>query len=93
MALSESTEIDRIEIVTARKFVQVRRATIIEKDGVELTRTFERWTLECGTLDDDLIFVDTDISSQPAEVQAVCNAVWTDSVKVMQKNYLLSQKQ
>ena len=92
MALSETTEYDRIEVVTPLKYVQVRKATIIKKDGVELTRSYERWTLECGTLDDSDNLVATDISSQPAEVQAICNAVWTDEVKLAQKNYLINQK-
>ena len=92
MALTETIEYDRIEVVTVRKCVQVRKATVISKDGVELTRTFERWALECGTLDDSNNLVDTDISSQPAEVQAVCNAVWTDEVKLLHKNYLIAQK-
>ena len=92
MALSETTEYDRIEVVTPLKYVQVRKATVIKKDSVELTRSYERWTLECGTLDDSNNLVDTDISSQPAEVQAICNAVWTDEVKLAQKNYLINQK-
>ena len=45
MALSESIEYDKIEVVTAYKIVQVRKATVINKDGVELTRSFERYTL------------------------------------------------
>ena len=71
MALSESIEYDKIEIVGIHKHVQVRKASIITKDGVELTRSFERYVLT----------PDQDISGEPAEVQAVCNAVWTDAVK------------
>ena len=92
MALTETIEYDKIEVVTALKYIQVRKATVIKKDGVELTRTFNRHTLECGTLDASNNLVDTDISAEPAEVQAICNAAWTDDVKLAQKNYLISQK-
>ena len=51
MALTESIEYDKIEVVGQYKAVQVRKATVIKKDDVELTRSFERYTLECGTLD------------------------------------------
>ena len=71
MALTESIEYDKIEIVGQYKNVQVRKATVIKKDGVELTRSFERYVLN----------PDADISAEPAEVKAVCDAVWTDKVK------------
>ena len=80
MALSESIEYDKIEVVGQYKHVQVRKATVIKKDGVELTRAFHRHVLN----------PDADISKQPAEVKAVCNAVWTDAVKDSWKNYLAS---
>ena len=92
MALTEHIEYDRIEVVTALKYIQIRKATVIKKDGVELSKSFERHTLECGTLDSSDNLVDTDISAEPAEVQAICNAAWTDDVKLAQKNYLISQK-
>ena len=71
MALSETIEYDKIEVVGQYKHVQVRKATVIKKDGAELTRSFERYVLD----------PDSDISEQPAEVQAICNAAWTDAVK------------
>ena len=73
MALSESIEYDKIEIVTPYKHVQVRKATVIKKDGKELTRSFERYVLH----------PDMDLSqrSEPNEVVAICNAVWTQEVK------------
>jgi hypothetical protein len=92
MALTESIEYDKIEVVTALKYIQIRKATIIKKDGIELTRSFDRHTLECGTLDASNNLVDTDISAEPAEVQAICNAAWTDDVKLAQKNFLIAQK-
>jgi len=92
MALSESIEYDKIEIVGQYKTVQVREATVIKKDGKELARSFHRYVLELGTLDASDNLVDTDISSQPAEVQAICNAVWTDSVKSSYKAFLIANK-
>ena len=92
MALSESIEYDKIEIVGQYKTVQVREATVIKKDGKELTRSFHRYVLELGTLDASDNLVDTDISSQPAEVQAICNAVWTDSLKSSYKAFLIANK-
>ena len=82
MALTERNENDKIEVVGQYKAVQVRTATVIEKDGVELTRSFHRHVLQPGTVGvgtDQL--TDTDISGEDADVQAICNAVWTDAVK------------
>ena len=92
MALTETTEYDKIEIVGTYKLVQVRKATVIKKDGTELTRSFERYVLQSGTLDASDNLVDTDISGQPAEIQAVCNAVWTTDIKTAYKNYLIANK-
>ena len=92
MALSESIEYDKIEIVGQYKTVQVREATVIKKDGKELTRSFHRYVLSPGTLDASDNLVDTDVSSQPAEVQAICNAVWTDSLKSSYKAFLIANK-
>ena len=77
MALTETTEYDKIEVVGQYKQVQVRKATVIKKDGNELTRSFHRYTLA----------PDYDISNEPAEVAAVCNAVWTDDIKAAWKTY------
>ena len=71
MALTESIEYDKIEVVGQHKAVQVRKATVIKKDGKELTRSFERYVLH----------PDSNIISEPNEVRAVCNAVWTQEVK------------
>ena len=92
MALSESIEYDKIEVVGLYKAVQVRKATVIKKDGKELTRSFERYALNAGTLDGNNALVDTDISAEPAEIQAICNAVWTDAVKAAWKAKLISDK-
>ena len=92
MALSESIEYDKIEVVTKYKVVQVRKATVINKDGVELTRSFERYTLNPGMLDASDNLVETDISGEPSEVSAICTAVWTTSVKDAWKAKLIADK-
>ena len=92
MALSESIEYDKIEVVGQYKHVQVRKATVIKKDGVELTRSFERYVLQPGSLDASDNFVDTDISAEPTEVQGICNVVWTTVVKAAWKTYLIETK-
>ena len=92
MALSESIEYDKIEVVGIYKAVQVRKATVIKKDGVELTRSFERYVLQAGTLDDSDNLVDTDLSAEPAEVSSICTAVWTDDVKAAWKAKLIADK-
>ena len=92
MALTESIEYDKMEIIGQYKAVQVRKATVIKKDGVELTRSFHRYVLNAGTLDASDNLVDTDIAGQPAEVQAICNAVWTTEVKAAWKAKLIEDK-
>jgi len=72
--------------------VQVRKATVIKKDDKELTRSYERYVLQAGTLDASDNLVDTDLSAQPAEVSAVCNAVWTSDVKAAWKAKLIADK-
>ena len=92
MALSESIEYDKIEVVGIHKAVQVRKATVIKKDGTELTRSFMRYVLRAGTLDSSNNLVDTDLSAEPAEVSSICTAVWTDDVKAAWKAKLIADK-
>ena len=92
MALAESIEYDKIEVVGLYKAVQVRKATVIKKDGVELTRSYNRYVLQAGTLDASDNLVDTDLSGEPAEVSAICNAVWTTDVKAAWKAKLIADK-
>jgi len=80
MALTEETLEDKIEVVGDHKHVQVRTATVIKRDGVEISRNFHRHVLQCSTKSGDT-WADTDISGQSTEVQGICNAVWTDAVK------------
>jgi len=92
MALTESIEYDKIEVVGIYKAVQVRKATVIKKDGTEMARSYERYVLQAGTLDDSDNLVDTDLSAEPTEVSAICNAVWTDDVKAAWKAKLIADK-
>ena len=92
MALTESIEYDKIEVVGTYKAVQVRKATVIKKDGEELTRSYHRYVLQAGTLDASDNLVDTDLSGEPAEVSAICNAVWTTDVKAAWKAKLIADK-
>jgi len=92
MALTESIEYDKIEVVGQYKAVQVRKATVIKKDGVELTRSFERYVLNAGRLDDSDNLVDTDLSAEPAEVSAICTAAWTTDVKAAWKAKLIADE-
>ena len=94
MALAETIEYDKIEVVGVYSAVQVRKATIIKRDGVEIpgSRSFERYVLHAGLLDDSDNLVDTDISSEPAIVQSICNAVWTADVKAAWKAKLIADK-
>ena len=92
MALSESIEYDKIEVVGQYRTVQVRKATVIKKDDVELTRSFERYILHPGTLDASDNLVDTDLSEEPAEVSAICTAAWTTEVKAAWKAFLIANK-
>ena len=91
MAITKTIENDKIEIVNKWN-IQVRTATIIKEDGVELTRSFHRKVLTPGSLDGSDNLVDTDISGEDADVQAICNAAWTTQVKSDYKAFLISNK-
>ena len=99
MALSESIEYDKIEVVGEYKAVQVRKATVIKKDGVELTRSFERFVLNPGTLDASDNLVDNPLTKEPDgitditdEIKGICNLVWNTSVKNAWKAKLIADK-
>ena len=99
MALEEVIEYDKIEVVGQYKNVQVRKATVIKKDGAELTRSFSRYVLDPGILDGDDNLVDNPLTKEPDgttdipdEVKAICNAAWTPVIKVAWKTKLISEK-
>ena len=99
MALTETIEYDKIEVVGQYKSVQVRKATVIKKDDVELTRSFNRFVLEPGTLDASDNLVDNPLDKEPDgttaiadEVKTICTAVWTTSIKDAWKAKLIADK-
>jgi hypothetical protein len=81
MAIEKTIEQDKIEVVGQYKAVQVREASVIKEDGTELTRSFRRYVLH----------PDADISGETAEVQAICNAVWTDDIKTAWTEFQAAQ--
>ena len=91
MAITKTLENDKIEIVNKWN-IQIRTASIIKEDGVELTRSFSRKVLNPGTLDASDILVDTNISGEDADVQAIANAAWTTQVKADYKAFLIANK-
>ena len=99
MALTEVIEYDKIEVVGQYKHVQVRKANVIKRDGVEVTRSCERFVLNPGELDESDNLVDNPLNKEPDgttniadEVKAICNAVWTTSVKDAWKAKLIADK-
>tara|TARA_B100001250_G_scaffold237287_1_gene203892 strand:- start:60 stop:365 length:306 start_codon:yes stop_codon:yes gene_type:complete len=99
MALSETIEYDKIEIVGKYRTVQVRKASVIMKDGKELTRSFQRFGFDPGTLDGSDNLVDNPLSKEPDgttdvtdEIKAICAAVWTTSIKNAWKAQLIATK-
>jgi hypothetical protein len=80
MALTETVSIDRIEVANDWN-IQVRQATVITKNGVQVARSFHRWVLN----------PDSDISDQEQKVQDICNAAWTDEVKAAYETFKAEQ--
>jgi len=81
MAITKETSIAKIEVVGDYKAVQIATDTVIKEDGVELSRSRHR----------HVVHPDQDITGEDAEVQAVCNAVWTDEVKASWLTFKESQ--
>ena len=84
MAITKEIIEDKIEVVGDYKTIQVRTATVIKEDGVELTRSFHRHVLDCVSSSYDgssWTHTDTNVSSESAEVQGICAAVWTTTIK------------
>ena len=82
MALTEETIQDKIEVVGDYKILSVRTATVIKKDGTEISRSFHRHT----------VAPNADISGESTEVQAICNAVHTDAIKTAYATHLENQE-
>ncbi len=103
MALSESIEYDKIEIIGEYKIVQVRKATVIKKDGNEVTRSFTRFGFDPGTIDASDNFIENPLLKEPGgpepgttdvtdEIKGICSVVWTQSVKDAWKAHLIATK-
>tara|TARA_A200000159_G_scaffold124142_1_gene119006 strand:+ start:234 stop:509 length:276 start_codon:yes stop_codon:yes gene_type:complete len=88
MALSETIEYDKITVSQPYAAVNVRKATVVKKDDVEIARSFERYSLAPGYYNESDVFVETDLSGEPTQVSSICNAVWTDDVKTQWKAFL-----
>ena len=85
MAITKETIQDKIEVVGDFKHVQVRTATVIKRDGTEISRSFARHTVAPDISADDL-------ANESAEVQAICNAVHTDAIKTAYATHLANQE-
>ena len=81
MAITKETQIAKIEVVGEHKAVQIATDTVIKEDGVELSRSRHR----------KVVHPHETITGEDAEVQAVCNAVWTDDVKASWLTFKESQ--
>ena len=85
MAITKELIEDKIEVVGDYKTIQVRTATVIKEDGVELSRSFHRHVLDCVLSvkndDDSWTHTDTDVSGESTEVQGIASAVWTTAIK------------
>jgi hypothetical protein len=99
MALTESIEYDKIEVVLPYNSLQVRKATVIKKDDVQISRTFHRYVLQCGSLDDSDNFVDNPLDKEadgvtaiPDNIKNIAAVVWTTDIKNAYKAFLISQK-
>ena len=95
MAITKEVKVDKIEVVQDWN-IQVRTATIIKEDNVELTRSFHRHVLqpfssEQDPSDNSWTHSATDISGEAANVQAIANVVWTDDVKTAYKTFKEAQ--
>ena len=88
MAITKELIEDKIEVVGDYKAIQVRTATVIKEDGVELSRSFHRHAVDCVSSSYDgssWTHTDTDVSGESTEVQGIATVVWTDSVKAAKK--------
>ena len=82
MALTERTEQDKIEIVGQHRIIQVRTATIVERDGVELTRAFDRKAFAPNA----------DVSGESAEVRGIADVLWTQDIRDAYAAHIASQQ-
>ena len=94
MAITKTTEIGKIEVVTEYKHLQVRMDTVYKEDGKEISRTFHRHVLvpfDSRVKDNKWTHTATDLSGEDATVKAIAEAAWTDTVKAKYKTFTESQ--
>ena len=91
MALTEQQVQDKIEVVGDYKNIQIRTATVIKRDGSEISRSFHRHVVAPCVKSDDT-WADTDISGESTEVQAIANAVWTSAIKTAYQTMMDAQE-
>ena len=92
MAITKETTLDKIEAVGTHRTMQLRYRTDIKEDGKLLSSSNTRRAFDCGRIDSSDNWIDTDISGETTEVQAICNASWTTDVKNAYKQHLIDTK-
>ena len=99
MALTESVEYDKIEVIGTYKSLNVRKATVIKRDDTEITRSYYRYVLHCVITDEEGNFIDNPLDKEPDGVTAIpddiksmCNLLWTSDIKTAYKTYLTNNK-
>ena len=92
MALTKSTETDKIEIVGKYKIIQVRERIVIKEDDKEISSSYQRKSFNPGELDGSDNLVVTNLSAETTEIQSIANDVWTTSVKNAWKDNLIANK-
>ena len=99
MAITKEIIYDKKEIVGDYAILQIRKASVIKEDSKELTRSFERYVLEPGTLDASDNLVDNPLDKEPdgvtaihQEIKDLCAVIWTTDIKNAWKAKLISEK-
>mgnify|MGYP004457206807 FL=1 len=92
MAITKEETLDKIECVGKHRTIQLRYRTVIKEDDKIISNNFRRRAFDSGRIDGSDNWIDTDISGETAEVQAICNASWTDEVKAAYKKHLIDTK-
>ena len=92
MAIIKETKLGSVAVVTDYKHIEVKMLNLIKEDGVVISSIPHRHVLHCGRVDIDENFIDTDISGEHVEVQAICNTVWTQEIKDKWKARTIEEK-
>tara|TARA_Y100000310_G_C20395687_1_gene674995 strand:- start:59 stop:385 length:327 start_codon:yes stop_codon:yes gene_type:complete len=92
MAIIKETKLGYVKVVSDFKHVEVKMLNLIKEDGVIISSIPHMKVLECGRVDADENFIDTDISGEHADVQSICNAAWTQEVKDIWKARTIEEK-